>query len=95
MTSQSSRVSTEWPSRHPLWTYASFAIAIMAFVGLLWAQYCWGMTFVQRLYLPIYIKTGLRAAQAESNQAKYALINLVNTRGQQRLAVEGEVNRRR
>lgn len=91
MSTQSNRVSTEWPSRHPLWTYTSIAMAVLVFAGLLWAQYWWGMTFVQRLYLPIYIKTGLRAAQSPSNQAQYALIDLANAKGQRRFAVEGEV----
>jgi hypothetical protein len=57
----------------------------------MWWQYTRDWSFVERFYLPVYAKTWVRGKMSKQNQTRYALIDIVNKKGQHRMALDGEV----
>ncbi len=84
------KVYPSWPSRHPVWTIAAFFGAVLFFVLTLSMQYARSWSFVERFYLPVYAKTWIQGFFPKA-QTRYSLIAGVTTKGQQRLALAGEV----
>jgi hypothetical protein len=83
-----------WPSRKPVWALAALFGSVAFFVLMIATQYARNWSFVEKFYLPVYAKT----VYAEwmhglfpKAQTRYSLINGVTGKGQQRLALEGEV----
>jgi hypothetical protein len=84
------KVYQSWPSRHPVWTISAFFGAVVFFLLTLAMQYARGWSFVERFYLPVYAKTWVHGLFPKA-QTRYSLINGVTAKGQQRLALAGEV----
>jgi hypothetical protein len=80
-----------WPSRKPLATYGAVLLAMVFFGAGMWWQYTRDWSFVERFYLPVYAKTWVRGKMSKQNQTRYALIDIVNKKGQHRMALDGEV----
>jgi hypothetical protein len=81
-----------WPSRKPVATFGAFFLAFVFFAsGMMW-QYTNNWSFAERFYLPVYAKTWARAKMSAANRTRYALIDIVNKKGQQRIALDGEVD---
>jgi hypothetical protein len=76
-----------------VWTLVAFFGAVLFFAAAVPVQYARTWSFVEKFYLPVYAKTGLRGLFPKA-QARYRLLNVVNRKGQQRLAVDGEVEPR-
>jgi hypothetical protein len=84
------KIYQSWPSRHPVWTLSAFFGAILFFLLALSMQYARSWSFVERFYLPVYAKTWVHGLFPKA-QTQYSLINGVTAKGQQRLALTGEV----
>jgi hypothetical protein len=82
---------TVWATSRPVWAYGSVFGAVLFFAALLGLQYARDWSFEEKFYLPMYVKTSVRAWQMPTNKARYVLIDVVNEHGQQRLALDGEV----
>ena len=80
-----------WPSRQPVWTLGALFAAVVFFVLVVSVQYAWNWPFLEKLYLPIYAKTAVRAALNPKSRARYQLLDVVTGKNQQRPAVDGEV----
>jgi hypothetical protein len=80
-----------WPSRKPLASYGALLFALVFFACGMWWQYAKDWSFLERFYLPVYAKTWVRGGLSAKNQTRYALLDVVNKKGQQRFAVDGEV----
>jgi hypothetical protein len=79
-----------WPSRKPVWTLGALFGAVALFALAIATQYARNWSFVEKFYLPVYTKTWVHGFFPKA-QTRYRLIEAVNGKGQQRLAVEGEV----
>lgn len=79
-----------WPSRHPVWTFSTFFGAVVFFLLALAIEYQRSWSFVERFYLPMYAKTWAHGLFPKA-QTRYSLIAGVTAKGQQRLAIAGEV----
>jgi hypothetical protein len=84
------KVYQSWPSRHPVWTLAALFGAVVFFGLAIAVQYARSWSFVERFYLPVYAKTWVHGLFPKA-QTRYSLINGVTAKGQQRLALAGEV----
>jgi len=84
------KIYPTWPSRHPVWTISAFFGAVLFFLMALAMQYARSWSFVERLYLPVYAKTWMHGLFPKA-QTHYNLIAGVTAKGQQRIAVAGEV----
>ncbi len=84
------KIYQSWPSRHPVWTISAFFGAVIFFVLALVTQYARSWSFVERFYLPVYAKTWMQRLFPKA-QTRYSLIAGVTAKGQQRLALAGEV----
>ena len=73
-----------------MWTISAFFGAVVFFLLALAMQYARGWSFVERFYLPMYAKTWVHGLFPKA-QTRYSLINGVTAKGQQRLALAGEV----
>jgi len=80
-----------WPSRKPLASYGAFFFALVFFACGMWWQYAKDWSFLERYYLPMYAKTWMRGSLLASNQARYQLLDVVDAKGKERMAVGGEV----
>jgi len=80
-----------WPSRKPGWTIGAGFGAILFFAGMMAWQYTENWSFVERFYLQMYAKTWARGSVLPTNRGWYALLDVVNKKGEKRLAVDGEV----
>jgi len=79
-----------WPSRHPVWTLGAFFGAVWFFAAAVGVQYARTWSFAEKFYLPIYAKTWVHGLFPKA-QTRYQLIDVVSRKGQQRLAIAGEV----
>lgn len=84
------KVYPSWPSRHPVWTIAAFFGAVLFFLLTLAIEYQRSWSFVERFYLPVYAKTWMHGLFPKA-QTRYSLIAGVTAKGQQRIAIVGEV----
>ncbi|MGA2038271.1 MAG: type IV secretion system DNA-binding domain-containing protein [Bryobacteraceae bacterium] len=84
------KVYQSWPSRHPVWTLSAFFGVVLFFVLAIAVQYARNWSFVERFYLPVYAKTWIHGLFPKA-QTRYSLIDGVTAKGQQRLALAGEV----
>ena len=80
-----------WPSRKPLASYGALFFAVLFFVGCTAWQYTKNWSFVERFYLPVYAKTWVRGSMSAKNQTRYALLDIVNKKGKQQLALDGQI----
>jgi hypothetical protein len=84
-----------WPSRQPVHAWGAL-LAAVAFLALLMAvQVVREWSFVEKFYLPIYAKTAVRSLHDPKSRARYRLIDVVNAKKQERLAIAGEVESER
>jgi hypothetical protein len=79
-----------WPSRKPVWTLSAFLGAALFFAAVVPVQYARNWSFAEKFYLPIYAKTWVHGLFPKA-QTRYQLIGVVDRKGQQRLAMDGEV----
>ena len=79
-----------WPSRKPVWTLSAFFGAVLFFALASAVQYARNWSFVERFYLPVYAKTWIHGLFPKA-ETRYSLIDGVTAKGQQRLALAGEV----
>jgi hypothetical protein len=91
MSAQEQQVDVGWQSRQPVRRWGALCAAVLFFAGMLWAQYAFAWSGLQRYCLPIYMKTAARAWQSPQNRADYVVLYIVNKRSQQRLALPDEV----
>jgi len=84
------KIYPTWPSRHPVWTISVFFGAVLFFLMALAMQYARSWSFVESFYLPAYAKTWMHGLFPKA-QTHYNLIAGVTAKGQQRIAVAGEV----
>ena len=80
-----------WPSRHPVWTLGAFFGTVWFFAAAVGVEYVRTWSFAEKFYLPIYAKTWVHGLFPKA-QTRYQLIDVVNRKGQQRLAISGEVS---
>ncbi len=79
-----------WPSRRPVWTITAFFGTLFVFAFLMAMQYTRDWSFVERFYLPILVKSRIYGMFPKA-ATRFRLIDGVNRKGQQRLALAGEV----
>ena len=84
------KIYQSWPSRHPVWTISAFFGAVIFFMLALATQYARSWSFVERFYLPVYAKTWMHGLFPKA-QTRYNLIAGVTAKGEQRIALAGEV----
>ena len=83
------RLSTGWPSGKPVWTLLSLAIALLS-VGVIGFVEIATMTPLERYYLGEYTRAGT-ASMTGVKTGRYRLLNVVEKRGQKRLAIERDL----
>ncbi len=83
------RLSTGWPSGKPVWTLLSLAIALLS-VGVIGFVEIATMTPLERYYLGEYTRAGT-ASMSGVKTSRYRLLNVVEKRGQKRLAIERDL----
>jgi type IV secretory pathway TraG/TraD family ATPase VirD4 len=81
-----------WPSRNPVWSWGALFAAVLFFVVCMLVQYVRSWSFVEKFYLPIYVKTAVRGFRNPKSQARYQLLAVVDAKKQQRIALDGEVD---
>lgn len=79
-----------WPSRHPVWTLGAVFGAVAFFLLMLSVEYARSWSFVEQFYLAVYAKTWAHGFFPKA-QTRYRLIDGVTAKGQERLALAGEV----
>ncbi len=79
-----------WPSRHPVWTLGAVFGAAAFFLVTLSVEYARSWSFVEQFYLAVYAKTWAHGFFPKA-QTRYRLIDAVTAKGQERLALAGEV----
>ena len=82
-------LSKGWPSGKPWWTLLSLAIAMFS-VGVIGFVEIATMTPLERYYLGEYTRAGT-AAMSGLKTGRYRLLNVVEKRGQKRLAIERDL----
>lgn len=79
-----------WPSRRPVWSGVVLVVLLVIACSLMW-QYEEEWTFLQRNYLPIYMRTWVRGSLLPTNTAVYDVFDVVYAHSEERLAVGNEV----
>ncbi len=79
-----------WPSRKPVWIFGALFLAVMVFVLSFAVQCARNWSFAERFYLGDYVKTWIRGS-VRTSKAHYRLLNGVHAKGDQRIALPGEV----
>jgi hypothetical protein len=80
-----------WPSRTPVWAGVALGVLAVMVCSLLW-QYAEDWTFLERYYLPMYVRTWARGNLLPTNQSRYVLIDVVFANGKERTAVDREID---
>lgn len=79
-----------WPSRRPVWTLCALFVAVLLFAWTVAFEYRQNWSSLERFYLPVYAKTWLRGLLSKA-QAQYRLIDVMDRKRHQRLALDDEV----
>ena len=81
--------ATLWPRRAFLRTAGAFLFAAMAFAGLIYLRFAFGLSPLQRFYLPIFIRSAVASRFVENGS--YSLLVIANNKGMGRIALEGDL----
>jgi hypothetical protein len=84
------RYAGEWPNTMRVWNISLLLFALASVAAISAYRCAYALTPLQRLYLPMYIRTALRAEIALSQTDRYVLLNVVDGKGY-RLALDEEV----
>lgn len=85
------QLQKNWPSEIPVWTCGALCVSMLFLLAVYWAQYTFGLSDLERYYLPAYVKTGGRGWQTASNEAYYDVLTVTDKHGQHQLASPDEV----
>ena len=91
MSGDAKQVNMSRPIYLPVWSWGALCVAVLVFAGLCWAEYAVQWNSLQRYYVPVYLKTGLRAWQSAHNAANYEVVHVLDKRSQSRLAIPDEI----
>ena len=80
----------DWPSDKAVWTIAAFFVALASLAAICTYRYERVLTPLQRHYLLTY--AGTPTAGALRKDGRYTLLSVVDRRGQQRLAIDSDVD---
>lgn len=78
-----------WPPRGNIFTLGAFFVALFAASLLAYTRYQWGLSPLQKYYLPYYVRSEL-AGQIHPTDA-YQLLYIADRRSLRRLALENDV----
>ena len=78
-----------WPPRGNIYTLGAFFVALFAAGLLAYTRYEWGLSPLQKYYLPYYVRSEL-AGQLHPTDT-YQLLYVADRRSMQRLALESDV----
>jgi hypothetical protein len=73
-----------------VWTLAALFVAVLFFAMAIAFEYRQNWSGLERFYLPVYAKTWLRGLLSKA-QAQYRVIDVVDRKRHQRLALDDEV----
>jgi hypothetical protein len=73
-----------------VWTLGALCASALFFMLAMAVQYARHWSFVERFYLPVYTRTGLRGLSPKA-EAPYRLLAAVDRKGKQQNAIAGEV----
>jgi hypothetical protein len=81
--------NTFWPRRGFVHTAGALALCFLLFCGIFYLKFTFGLTDLQRMYLPIYVRTA--ALSGTVPNSSYSLLFITDKKGRGHVALEDDL----
>ena len=81
--------NTFWPRRGFVHTAGALALCLLLFLGIVYLRFSFGLTDLERFYLPIYVRTA--ALSGTIPNSSYSLLVITDKKGRGHVALEDDL----